>query len=333
MALEDITDPSAVRRALDEFRKFGQTQFLQKYGFGASRGWMLVDADGQEFDAKAILGAAHAYQHPTLGPLPHSEFHGGLPTAIRLRELGFKVTEPPVQRNPVWSRDELILALDLYMRHRPSFPDDKHPDVIELSTFLNRLATSATTTSDNFRNANGVAMKLQNFRRFDPSQRGKGLSGGGKGEAEVWAVFAEDPERLRSAAAAIRAAVPALEHYPSYSPEFGVAEAEEGKILTRLHQVRERDYRIVERRKTKALRENGTLHCEACGFNFSLKYGERGDGFIECHHTKPISTLQPAERTRIDDLILLCANCHRMVHSRRPWLTLNELKQIIRSIE
>ena len=157
MALEDITDPSAVRRALDEFRKFGQTQFLQKYGFGASRGWMLVDADGQEFDAKAILGAAHAYQHPTLGPLPHSEFHGGLPTAIRLRELGFKVTEPPVQRNPVWSRDELILALDLYMRHRPSFPDDKHPDVIELSTFLNRLATSATTTSDNFRNANGVA--------------------------------------------------------------------------------------------------------------------------------------------------------------------------------
>ena len=165
MPFEDITDPSAVRRALGEFRAIGQLRFLKKYGFGASRGWMLRDADGEEYDAKAILGAAHGYQHPTLGPLPQSQFYGGLPTARKLRELGFTVTEPTSPRNPVWSRDELILALDLYMRHRPSFPDDRHPEVIELSRLLNRLAAMTKTAGcESFRNGNGVAMKLQNFR-------------------------------------------------------------------------------------------------------------------------------------------------------------------------
>src|SRR3954464_6305730 len=181
------------------------------------------------------------------------------------------ITEPDHRRNPVWSRDELILALDLYMRLRPSFPDGRHPEVVELSRLLNRLAAvSETVGSAKFRNGNGVAMKLQNFRRFDPSQEGKGLPGGGKGEEEVWAIFAEDPERLRSAAAAIRATVSALEDSPDQEPEED-EEAEEGKVLTRLHRTRERDRRIVERRKAKALQAHGTLHCEACGFNFAAR--------------------------------------------------------------
>lgn len=192
MAFEDITDPSAVWQAIEEFRAIGQAQFLKKYGFGASRGWMLQN-DGQEYDAKAVLGAAHGYQYPALGPLPYDQFHGGVPTARKLRELGFTVIEPDHRRNPVWSRDELILALDLYMRHRPSFPDGRHPEVVELSRLLNRLAAATETVgTDKFRNGNGVAMKLQNFRRLDPSQSGKGLPGGGKGEEEVWAIFADD---------------------------------------------------------------------------------------------------------------------------------------------
>ena len=39
---EDITDPGAVRRAIDEFVKIGQDEFLERYGFGRSRGWMLA---------------------------------------------------------------------------------------------------------------------------------------------------------------------------------------------------------------------------------------------------------------------------------------------------
>ena len=67
MPFEEITDPSAVRSAIEEYRTLGQTRFLKKYAFGASRGWMLRDTDGEEYDAKAILGAAHGYQHPPSG--------------------------------------------------------------------------------------------------------------------------------------------------------------------------------------------------------------------------------------------------------------------------
>ena len=69
-------------------------------------------------------------------------------------------------------------------------------------------------------------------------------------------------------------------------------------MLTRLHRYRERDRGIVERRKAKVLKEAGTLACEACGFDFRKVYGPRGDGFIECHHTQPVSALKPGEKTK-----------------------------------
>jgi 5-methylcytosine-specific restriction protein A len=70
----------------------------------------------------------------------------------------------------------------------------------------------------------------------------------------------------------------------------------------------------------------------ACGFNFAARYGERGSGFIECHHTKPVSALRPGEKTRLEDLALLCANCHRMIHIRRPWMTVGQLKQALQAL-
>jgi 5-methylcytosine-specific restriction protein A len=330
MAIDDVTDPVAVRRALEEFRALGQPGFLEKYGFGSSRGWMLRGEDGHEYDAKAVLGAAHGFQHPARGPLTADQFHGGEPTARRLRAMGFTVTEPSATRNPVWSRDELILALDLYVRHRPTFPDDRHPDVIELSGLLNRVAAlSGVSRVANFRNPNGVAMKLQNFRRLDPDQHGKGLSGGGRGEEAVWSAFFHNHNRLRDTATAIRAAVSGPSTLElSNEPEEG-EEAEEGCVLTRLHRYRERDRGIVARRKSQALRQHGALRCEACGFDFSHQYGKRGAGFIECHHTKPVSSLIAGERTKLQDLALLCANCHRIIHVSRPWLSLDQLRGLI----
>ena len=36
-------------------------------------------------------------------------------------------------RNPSWSRDELILALDLYMRSKGNPPGKTAPEIVELS--------------------------------------------------------------------------------------------------------------------------------------------------------------------------------------------------------
>ena len=330
MPIDEVTDPDAVRQAMGEYRRLGQEAFLARYGFGKSRGWLLIEDDGRTYDAKAILSAAHGYQYPDEGPLPQSAFHGGLATAKPLRRMGFVVLESTGGvRNPVWSRDELILALDLYVRHRPSLPGPRHADVAALSQLLNRIGRlQGTTMNEAYRNPNGVAMKLQNFRRFDPDQEGKGLPGGGQGEKDVWHAFAKEPDRLRATAAAIEESLPELESLP---PEViaETDEAEEGAVLTRLHRFRERDRGIVERRKAKALKETGTLACEACGFDFRERYGSRGDGFIECHHAQPVSTLKPGEKTKASDLVLLCANCHRMVHVARPWLDLDHLRALL----
>ncbi len=73
MALIDLTDKNAVISALDEFVEIGRDAFLKKYGFGKSREY-LVRYGEHLCDSKAILGAAHGYQHEQLGPLSHDEF-------------------------------------------------------------------------------------------------------------------------------------------------------------------------------------------------------------------------------------------------------------------
>ena len=102
-------------------------------------------------------------------------------------------------RNPSWSRDELIVALDLYLKHSGRPPSKHSSEIKDLSDILNRLAhRQGTLKGDRFRNANGVYMKLMNFRRLDPEfiQDGKvGLERGGKLEETVWAEFAHDPAK------------------------------------------------------------------------------------------------------------------------------------------
>lgn len=103
----------------------------------------------------------------------------------------------------------------------------------------------------------------------------------------------------------------------------------EGRKKLRIHIIRERNPRVITLAKKKALAETGTLCCAVCGFNFEERYGEIGKGFIEGHHIKPVSQLLPDEETKVDDIILLCSNCHSMVHRKRPWLTKEQLKSLL----
>ncbi len=106
----------------------------------------------------------------------------------------------------------------------------------------------------------------------------------------------------------------------------------EGKVKQRLHFVRERNAGLVREAKLIALNTHGRLICECCGMDFQSLYGNIGADFIEAHHTKPISTLhKDGEDTQIEDLAMVCSNCHRMLHRRRPWLERHELKQLLNS--
>jgi hypothetical protein len=75
---------------------------------------------------------------------------------------------------------------------------------------------------------------------------------------------------------------------------------------------------------------HGQVFCENCTFNFETGYGQRGKDFIEVHHLLPLAALLPNSITKLADLMLLCSNCHRIVHRRKPLLSADALHQITR---
>ena len=86
-------------------------------------------------------------------------------------------------------------------------------------------------------------------------------------------------------AAAIRKSVRWIaETRAAYDSRHDDDEFPEDRILTRLHQRKERNRRATDHKKQKVLQETSRLACEACGFDFAAIYGDLGYGFAECHH-------------------------------------------------
>lgn len=110
-------------------------------------------------------------------------------------------------------------------------------------------------------------------------------------------------------------------------PSESDAEALEGQPKLRAHLIRERDRDLVLKKKIAVLRTTGRLRCEVCGFDFAEKYGELGREFCEVHHKIPLASLQAHRVTRMEDLSVVCANCHRMLHRAKPLLSTSGLKR------
>lgn len=101
------------------------------------------------------------------------------------------------------------------------------------------------------------------------------------------------------------------------------------KYLVGRHKYYERDPGIISKKKRLA-ELAGLLICEVCKFNFSVRYGLHGQGFIECHHTTPIAG-NGVRETRVEDLALVCSNCHRMLHRKNEdgnFYSIEELRTI-----
>ena len=200
MALSDLT-VEGVERAMVEFDRMGRESFLADFGFGQARGYFLIRG-GRRYDSKALVGVAHGYDRPDLGPLLPKDFSGGEATVAGLLEsLGFEVERP--SRNPPWAEQELILALDLYLRAGLLGVTDN--SVTDLSRVLTTLTIhSRRSGDDRFRNPNSVKLKLANFAALDPNYADLGMTHGGTGDADVWDRYASDEDMLAEAAAAIR---------------------------------------------------------------------------------------------------------------------------------
>lgn len=237
-------------------------------------------------------------------------------------------------RNPDWTRDELIIALDYHLNHRNFDPRPQSEEIGELAQRIAKVGAALGLIERGLllRTPDAIAMKLRNFSSFDPQYTvngRKGLTNGNRLEVELWEEFSGRPDEVARIANGILELIgdSDAEILVFDEPEF---EASEGRIMTRVHVSRERNSTLVKKKKAVALRQHGCLACEVCGFDFLQTYGERGREFIECHHTLPISSLGEHGKTNLKDLALVCSNCHRMIHARRPWWSIDEAKEALK---
>lgn len=92
----------------------------------------------------------------------------------------------PPTKGRAWSREELVVAMNLYCKLPFGQLHHRNPKIVALAEQLGRSPSS-------------VAMKLCNFASLDPVQQArgiKGLSGASVADRAVWHEFHEDWDRL-----------------------------------------------------------------------------------------------------------------------------------------
>lgn len=201
--------------------------------------------------------------------------------------------------NPNWTRDEIILALDLYFDCRAMIPGKFDPRVTALSEILRAFPHhSIAARKASFRNPDGVAFKLQNLRQV---ATGRGLGNVSRTDRAIWNELGHDPERTKHLATLIRDGIKAIE---------GVGEDlsgddvfAEGKVVTETHVRRERDPKLRERLLAQR-RKSGGLRCDICGCTPSDYSPHLGEAVFEAHHLVPLAAGQE-RKTQLKDMSLL----------------------------
>jgi predicted HNH restriction endonuclease len=234
-----------------------------------------------------------------------------------------------------WSWDELVIACDLIASNNWESIQKKDLRVAALSEFLRRQPEAAE--SEDFRGPGSVYFKLENIRSAHPDYPLKRTKGGKTTQLVVNA-FVDDPESMHRAAQALwrngDLARPdtdwaeEADDEPEAEATISYASAVEGRVIQRLVRVAERNPKLRKAKIAQSRKERGSIACETCGFDFEAAYPELGDGFIHVHHVVPLSFTGVVEND-LDDLILVCANCHVMIHRKSPWKKPEELREII----
>jgi predicted HNH restriction endonuclease len=303
------------------------------------RAWTDADFNVIAREARALPGQAHLAWQDEMACAEQQIRDWAFGLSGAASNFGPEPVEPSKEtsdRNLPWNLDELLLALELYLRFRDAAFSKEDAQVHELSSFLGRLAAASGRTGDgDFRNTNGVYMKMMNFRRLDPDYiaGGKiGLSRGNRLEQVVWDEFAQDRPGLKRAVAAIRAKVeaseptteqPPLRSEPVKQPAEPQVEAmadlarTEEKYLNSTPEEREGVSRKIERGPVgsfvKKFNRFRCQVCEALGLPAQGFRKKNGAFYIEAHHVMPVAQKQVGSLAA-SNIMTVCATHHRQLH-------------------
>lgn len=232
-------------------------------------------------------------------------------------------------RNPTWSKEEIILALDLYFKLDYGQMHGRNPLIIQLSNELRNLNIHKDIPEkEKFRSVNSVALKLANLKKSDQNFSGKGMRDGGKLEKELWNKFHTHRDKLSKEADLIRQLYlkPKSEKQKASEPKTN----HRTEFLFQYHKNRETDPLVIKVKKELVLSESKKLKCEVCGFDSLAFYGEIGNDLMEIHYSKEIKSEPGLESSDMNDFIIVCSNCHKALDKNYGLLDASDLKKIIR---
>jgi predicted HNH restriction endonuclease len=101
------------------------------------------------------------------------------------------------------------------------------------------------------------------------------------------------------------------------SNEVTPEEAEEGFSRDRTVTFRSRNARLV-----KLCKKRDKNRCRVCGFRLKVS----GRFVIDCHHINQLAHHTEAKVTALSDLVCLCPTCHRVAHTSRYPLSVDEIR-------
>ncbi len=143
----------------------------------------------------------------------------------------------------------------------------------------------------------------------------------------VWYADVDTPEIKKFVSKAIK-----LVNERNEVPDLDRA-VNEGGRRSGTHFYIERNPKLVKAKKDEILKKFGKLCCEVCGFDFAATYGELGKGYCEAHHSKKqLSEYDGKEKTKPEDLAIVCSNCHRIIHRKKKMLDIKKLEKKYKEI-
>ncbi|MFF3770960.1 HNH endonuclease [Streptomyces sp. NPDC002232] len=238
-----------------------------------------------------------------------------------------------------WVRDELLLACALVMENGWRELRQSDLRVWELSDLLRSLPLHGDAARDQrFRSPNSVSRKTTDIATAHPDHVGPATKGG-RPTREIVSDFLTHPAEMLAATRALRDGIASGELHripvqPDEADDDGGQGAREGRLLLRWALHRERDRGLRNKKIRQVQRLNLPVRCEVCTFDFGLTYGPLGADYVEVHHVTPLH-ITGSRETRLEDLALLCANCHRMCHRNykgQSWRTPDAVRAEMRSV-
>lgn len=104
----------------------------------------------------------------------------------------------------------------------------------------------------------------------------------------------------------------------SFSESQEIKAIEGGRKLV-VHLRVERDPGIAKEAVRRYVRNAGPV-CKLCALDFSRRYQlGAGEHCLEAHHKLPLSLRLAASRTDLEDFLVVCPSCHRVIHKVRAF--------------